>query len=122
MSWSSHINTILCRSRKLLGLIYRQFYNTCSPNTILSLNTTIVHPVLEYGSIIWDPKSTSLISSLEIECISHSKKLPNPGLLLTNHSLVNFTSKLSIYDVLNLNEFKFLNFTTIFLIHSTTRL
>ena len=62
MSWSSHINTILRRSQKLLGLIYRQFYNTCSPNTILS---SIVRPVLEYGSIIWDPKSTSLISSLE---------------------------------------------------------
>ena len=64
-SWSSHTNTILHRSRKLLGLIYRQFYNTCSPNTILSLYTTIVCLVLEYGSIIWDPKSTSLISSLE---------------------------------------------------------
>ena len=65
MSWSSHINTILRRSQKLLDLIYRQFYNTCSPNTILSLYTTIVRPVLEYGSIIWDPKSTLLISSLQ---------------------------------------------------------
>ena len=71
MSWSSHINTIFRRSQRLLGLIHRQFYNTCSSNPILSLYTTIVCPVLEYGLIIWDPKSTSLISSLEK--VQHSK-------------------------------------------------
>ena len=63
MSWSSHINTILRRSRKLLGLIYRQCSVLLTPSYpyILPLSA----PVLEYGSIIWDHKSTSLISSLE---------------------------------------------------------
>ena len=36
-----------------------------SSKTLLSLYTTIVRPILEYGSAIWDPPSASLSSSIE---------------------------------------------------------
>ena len=65
LSWSRHITTIIKRAKRLIGLIYRQFHSLSSSKTLLSLYTTIVRPVLEYGSSIWDPASTSLSSSLE---------------------------------------------------------
>ena len=65
MSWASHISSISKKAKRILGLIYRQFYKNSSTNTLLSLYLTIVCPVLEYGSPIWDPPSSSLSSFLE---------------------------------------------------------
>ena len=65
MSWASHISSISKKAKRLLGLIYRQFYKNSSTNTLLSLYLTIVCPVLEYGSPIWDLPSLSLSSTLE---------------------------------------------------------
>ena len=65
MSWASHISSISKKAKHLLGLIYRQFYKNSSTNTLVSLYLTIVCPVLEYGSPIWDPPSSSLSSTLE---------------------------------------------------------
>ena len=65
LSWSSHINSVIKRAKRLVGLIYRQFYSLSSSQTLLSLYTTIVCPILEYGSAIWDPPSVSVSSSVE---------------------------------------------------------
>ena len=65
LSWSSHINSVIKRAKRLVGLIYRQFYSLSSSQTLLSLYTTIVRPILEYGSAIWDPPSVSVSSSVE---------------------------------------------------------
>ena len=65
LSWSSHINSVIKRAKHLVGLIYRQFYSLSSSQTLLSLYTTIVRPILEYGSAIWDPPSVSVSSSVE---------------------------------------------------------
>ena len=42
-----------------------KIYSLSSSKTFLSLYTTIVRPILEYGSAIWDPPSASLSSSIE---------------------------------------------------------
>ena len=65
ISWSNRISSIIKKSKRLLSLIYRQFYTHSSTKTLLSLYTTLVRPILEYGSPVWDPSSTSLSSSLE---------------------------------------------------------
>ena len=65
LSWSSHINSVIKRAKRLVGLIYRQFYSLSSSQTLLSLYITIVRPILEYGSAIWDPPSVSVSSSDE---------------------------------------------------------
>ena len=64
MSWSNHISQVIKKAKRLLGLIYRQFYKSSS-RTLLSLYVTLVRPILEYGSVIWDPSSPSVSSSLE---------------------------------------------------------
>lgn len=65
LSWSNHISSIISRAKRLIGLIYRQFYHQSSSQTLLSLYLTIVRPILEYASPIWDPSSHSLSSSVE---------------------------------------------------------
>ena len=53
------------RAKHLISLIYRQFYSLSSSKTLLSLYTTIVCPLLQCGSSIWDPCSVSLSSLVE---------------------------------------------------------
>ena len=64
MSWSNHISQVIKKAKRLLGLIYRHFYKSSS-RTLLSLYVTLVRPILEYASVIWDPSSPSVSSSLE---------------------------------------------------------
>ena len=47
-----------------LGLIYRHFYKSSS-KTLLSLYVTLVRLILEYASLIWDPSSPCVSSSLD---------------------------------------------------------
>ena len=65
LSWSKHISFIIKKARKVLGLIYRNFYRHSSTETILHLYVTLVRPILEYASSIWDPPSPTVSSQLE---------------------------------------------------------
>ena len=65
LSWSAHIHLLRKKAKKILGLIYRQFYKHCSSSTLLTLYKTLVRPILEYGSIVWDPPSPHVSDSLE---------------------------------------------------------
>ena len=55
LSWSTHINNLCCRARRLTGLLYRRFYNNADTKTLLQLYKTFISPHLEYCSIVWDP-------------------------------------------------------------------
>ena len=87
LSWSSHISSIKKRSKKILGLIYRHFYPHSSTPVLLSLYKTIVRPILEYASAVWDPHSSSLTASIEsvqhfaVKLISKSWSSPYSTLL-----------------------------------------
>ena len=54
LMWSSHILNI-CNKTRLIGIMYRQFYEYSSSNTLLKLYTSFIRPNLEYVSITWDP-------------------------------------------------------------------
>ena len=49
-SWSSHINIIVNRARRLVGLLYRKFYEHSSSQTLLKLYCSFIRPHLEYVS------------------------------------------------------------------------
>ena len=55
LSWSDHINKICSKARRLVGMLYRQFYNCADTSTIRTLYLTLVRPHLEYASQVWDP-------------------------------------------------------------------
>ena len=56
LSWTSHIDHICSKSKKHLGLLFRQFNYLCSPHVLLKLYLSLVLPHLTYCSL-WDPYS-----------------------------------------------------------------
>ena len=65
LSWSPHISFVCNKSRKILGLLFRHFSPHSSPSTLIRLYISLVRPILEYGSIIWDPSYPTLSHSLD---------------------------------------------------------
>ena len=42
LTWSYHINTICKKTRKLIGLLYRNFYQFSNPSTLLKLYKSLI--------------------------------------------------------------------------------
>ena len=55
LSWSEHVQFICSKARKLLGLLYRWFYNNMSSDSLLQLYIFLVRPHLEYATAVWSP-------------------------------------------------------------------
>ena len=65
LSWSPHISVCCNKTRKLIGLLYRRFYQHASSSTLLKLYCSFIRPHLEYGSIVWNPSLKGEIDQLE---------------------------------------------------------
>ena len=59
-----HINNITNKASRVLNFLKCNL-SSCSQNVKASAYTTIVRPILEYASIIWDPHQQVDINSLE---------------------------------------------------------
>jgi len=55
LTWSKHIQTISSKARRIIGMLYRQFYRYTSTPAFLHLYETQIRPHLEYASVVWDP-------------------------------------------------------------------
>ena len=55
LTWSNHIRNICSKARRLVGLLFCQFYHYAEPATIKILYLTLIRPNLKYASIVWDP-------------------------------------------------------------------
>ena len=53
LTWSKHIQTVCYKARRLLGYMFRTFSPHCSPDSITYKAQVL--PILEYGSVVWDP-------------------------------------------------------------------
>ena len=75
--WSNHISGICTKAKQILGMLYRQFYNNSSPETLKQLYLSLVRPHLEYACQLWDPYTHHDINQLEsvqkfaLKMISH---------------------------------------------------
>jgi len=54
MSFSPHINSITSKATRMLNFVKRNLYR-CSRDTKCMAYTSLVRPLLEYGSAVWDP-------------------------------------------------------------------
>lgn len=65
LSWTTHINNIVCKAYKILGLIRRHLYD-CDTKTKDTAYKSLVRPCLEYASSVWDPYKACNIKKLEM--------------------------------------------------------
>ena len=65
LSWSPHIDTICSKARKILGLLYRRFYQSCSSDALRQLYTSLVRSHLEYACHLWAPYTHKDIHEIE---------------------------------------------------------
>ena len=55
LCWSEHINSICNKARRLIGLLYRRFYEFSDSQSLLKLYCSFIRPHMEYSSIVWSP-------------------------------------------------------------------
>ena len=65
LTWSKHIQTISSKARRIIGMLYRQFYHYTSTPVLLHLYKTQIRPHLEYASVVWDSYLAKDIQLLE---------------------------------------------------------
>ncbi|KAL4082761.1 hypothetical protein QTP88_029634 [Uroleucon formosanum] len=65
LSPSPHIAIITSRAFKVLGFIMRLSKDFKLSKSLKSLYCALVRPILEYGSVVWDPYTVSDINQLE---------------------------------------------------------
>ena len=53
-AWTKHINIISSEAKKLVGLLFWQFYRCADADIIRKLYIAIIRPHLEYASQVWD--------------------------------------------------------------------
>ena len=64
LTWSDHINAVVCKANRTLGFIWQVAGGT-STKALTSLYKSLVLPVLEYGLPAWMPYTAVDISKLE---------------------------------------------------------
>lgn len=64
LRWNTHVSNICSRAMSKLGFL-RRYMKHGSRETKLLLYKTLVRPMLEYASVIWDPHTSCCISELE---------------------------------------------------------
>ena len=65
LSWSTHIEKITSKARRLVGMLYRNFYQWSSPDSLPKLYLTLIRPHLEYAVQVWNPYLAKDIHMLE---------------------------------------------------------
>ena len=65
LSFSQHKDSVCSKARKILGLLYRRFYNNASKDTLLQFYLSLVRLHLEYASPVWNPYMLKHIKQLK---------------------------------------------------------
>jgi len=65
LSWKIHINQVICKANRILGLIRHTCFDVHDPVTRKMLYLAHVRPILEYGSEIWNPQAKGVTIALE---------------------------------------------------------
>ena len=62
LSWSEQVNCVSTRAKRTLGYIYCRF---CCRSALLKLYSSLVLPILDYNSLVWDPHLLKDIRQLD---------------------------------------------------------
>ena len=64
LSWAAHIDSVCCKAKRQIGMLYRHFY-AGSPSCKAQLYKSLVLPILDYCSSLWDPNYAIYVNKLE---------------------------------------------------------
>ena len=64
LTWNKHIHQITSKANRSLGFIRRNLYS-CPQRTKEAAYKTLVRPLVEYSSAVWDPHTNDLSKHLE---------------------------------------------------------
>ena len=59
LSWSQHTQHVCMKAKKMIGLLYRNYYQHLPNTMLLQLYKSLIRPHLEYAAAIWSPSSQS---------------------------------------------------------------
>ena len=65
LSWALHIEEITSKARKLVGMLYRNFYRWSRSDALLKLYLSLIRPHLENAVQVWNPYLIKDIQKLE---------------------------------------------------------
>jgi len=65
LSWNTHIDNITCKANKTLGFVRRNI-KVSSPKIKSLAYFSLVRPILEYSSSVWDPYTQVKIDQIEM--------------------------------------------------------
>ena len=111
LHFKEHVSSVVLRANRMLGMLKKSF-RTRDPKTILILYKAFVRPVLEYGSILWNPYQRNLIDRIEgvqrrlcrfftqLEGLNYRSKLTNLNLLSLNARRLRY-GLLFLFKILN---------------------
>jgi hypothetical protein len=64
LTWTKHINQTIGKASKTIGFLSRNL-GRCTTKTKATAYTTLVRPVLEYASSVWDPHQITTTRDIE---------------------------------------------------------
>ena len=64
LSWNTHVSNVCTKANRTLGFLRRNLYS-CPQEVKEAAYKGLVHPVLDYGSSVWDPPGVVLQEELE---------------------------------------------------------
>jgi hypothetical protein len=65
LRWNEHINHMVSKAGKRLGLVKRSLGFDCNTKVKLTCYNTLVRPILEYGSCVWSCHNKKLLLKVE---------------------------------------------------------
>ena len=63
LTWNKHIHQITATANRTLAFVRRNLYS-CPQHIKKSAYTTLVRPLLEYSSSVWDPHTKTLVNKI----------------------------------------------------------
>ena len=64
LKWNSHIRNVCSKANRTLGFLRRNLFS-CPQDVMEAAYKSLVRPILEYGSTVWDPPYNGLNDELE---------------------------------------------------------
>ena len=65
LTWNKHIHQITASANRTLAFVRRNLHS-CPKNIKTTTYTTLVRPLLEYSSSVWDPHTQVLVNKIEM--------------------------------------------------------